>query len=83
MNTESMTQKMNGEPKFDSGNLGISLQSSRSKALEWTRTPRPLSNHELVTLAVYLPGGEGKQVDIEDVALRHPKAAAVHFEFAW
>lgn len=42
---------------------------------------RPLANHQIVTLAVYLLGGEGAYVDTEDVAVKANEIAPERF--AW
>ena len=42
-------------------------------------TTKPLSNHEIVTLAVYLLGGESKAADTEDVAIKANEIAPNRF----
>ena len=42
---------------------------------------RPLANHQIVTLAVYLLGGDGAYVDTEDVAVKANEIAPERF--AW
>ena len=46
------------------------------------KTPKAtsLANHEIVTLAVYLLGGDAQRIDTEDVAV---KANALAAEFDW
>jgi len=46
------------------------MTSTRAKAL---------SNHEIVTLAVYLPGGDSKRIDTEDVAVKSNELAPGRF----
>jgi hypothetical protein len=43
--------------------------------------PKSLANHEIVTLAVFLLGGESSHVDTEDVAMRASEMAPGRF--AW
>lgn len=47
-------------------------RASPSESTEHEATPfkRPLANHEVVTLAVYLLGGATRYVDTEDVAIK-------------
>jgi hypothetical protein len=40
---------------------------------------KALANHEIVTLAVYLLGGEAQRVDTEDIAIRANELAPGRF----
>jgi hypothetical protein len=40
---------------------------------------KTLSNHEIVTLAVYLLGGDSKRIDTEDVAVKSNELAPGRF----
>ncbi len=71
--------------------MSVKQPSRKSKATlmakpNTTRTTREnekktFSNHEIVTLAVYLLGGESRYVDTEDVAVKANEVAPGHF--AW
>ena len=41
--------------------------------------PKALSNHEIVTLAVFLLGGDSKRIDMEDVAVKTNELAPGRF----
>jgi phospholipase C len=43
--------------------------------------PKPLSNHEIVTLAVYLLGGDSQHIDTEDVAIKANEIAPGRFSW--
>ena len=40
---------------------------------------KALSNHEIVTLAVYLLGGDSKRIDTEDIAVKSNELAPGRF----
>jgi hypothetical protein len=44
-----------------------------------TREQKGLSNHEIVTLAVYLLGGDTQHVDTEDIAVKANEIAPRRF----
>jgi hypothetical protein len=44
---------------------------------------RPLANHEIVTLAVFLLGGTARPVDMEDVAIKANENEIAPGRFAW
>ncbi|MFZ0829061.1 MAG: hypothetical protein WAO02_16730 [Verrucomicrobiia bacterium] len=42
---------------------------------------KALSNHEIVTLAVYLLGGDSKRIDTEDIAVKANELAPGRFNW--
>jgi hypothetical protein len=48
-----------------------------------TKAQNGLSNHEVVTLAVYLLGGDTKPVDTEDIAIKTNEIATARFTWGY